>query len=76
MYSTDIELTNTQAQATSHAALLPGEDADLSLAAESLARRMEQEAQRYTQHMRSLDALLHSVKVRRRTAWQRSRKIR
>jgi len=98
MYSTDIELTNTQAQGTSHAALLPGEDADLrthtalppaaelvavseaerprSLAVESLARYMNQEAQRYTQHMRSLDAFLHSVKARRRTAWQRSRKIR
>jgi len=102
MYSTDIELTNTQAQGTSPAALLPGEDADLrthtslppvvaeqaaelvaaseaerprSLVVESLARQMDEEARRYIQRMRSLDAFLHSGKVRRRAAWQRSRRI-
>ena len=96
MYNTDIELTNMQAQGTSPAALLPGEDADLrthaslspvaeliaasdaerprSLIVESLARQMDEEAQRYRQRIRSLDAFLHSGKVRRRTAWQRSRR--
>ena len=98
MYNTDIELTNTRAQGTSPAALLPGENADLrthtslppaaevvavseaerprSLVVESLARHMDEEAQRYTQRIRSLDAFLHSGKVRRRTAWQRSRRSR
>ena len=51
-------------------------DCPRSLAAESLARRMEQEAQRYAERIRSLDAFLHSGKVRRRTAWQRSRRSR
>jgi hypothetical protein len=45
-------------------------------AVESLARHMNEEAERYIQRMRSLDAFLHSGKVRRRTAWQRSRKTR
>ena len=45
-------------------------------AVESLARHMNEEAQRYIQLMRSLDAFLHSGKVRRRTAWQRSRRTR
>lgn len=47
-----------------------------SLVVESLARHMDEEARRYLQRMRSLDAFLHSGKVRRRTAWQRSRRTR
>jgi hypothetical protein len=47
-----------------------------SLVVESLARHMDEEAQRCRQRIRSLDAFLHSGKVRRRTAWQRSRRSR
>ena len=79
MYSTDTELTNLQAQGASPAAeLVAGSEAACprERAVESLARHMNEEAERYIQHMRSLDAVLHSSKVRRRTAWQRSRRIR